>query len=327
MSTKKQHYIPRMLLKRFTVFRVPMRKPLIYQYDKEKGIERLVDIYDICRKNNLYEIKDAKGRISDKERNLIENGFSRLEFTWNKIIDKIEQGKDINQGERDKLVALLVLQLVRMPEVMKFTSNLLYEKSVDAGKPLTRNEADRYMKLALFVWGDVNYEENWMLNILFKKILFSKVVVIYHSNSNFILNGSRPVLWLKKSVTDDIDKCTWYLPIAKNYCIGLADKGAALYENIGVKETRCINIQNFWNDGRFIYGNEPILNLIGCEIDTIILDELKDVIVDTKISLRSLLLIPSYLRLLCSLYSHCDNICSKFTYYYRIAVCKKAIDN
>ncbi len=326
MSTKKQHYIPRMLLKRFTTFHIPMRKPLIYQYDKEKGIERLVDIYDICRKNNLYEIKDAKGRISDKERNLIENGFSRLEFTWNKIIDKIEQGKDINQDDRDKLVALLVLQLVRTPEVMELTSEWLYEKSVDAGKPLTRNEADRYMKLALFVWGDVNYEENWMLNILFKKILFSNVVVIYHSDSNFILNGSRPVLWLKKSVTDDIDKCTWYLPVAKNYCIGLVNKATALYENIGAKEIRCINIQNFWNDGRFVYGNGPILNLIGCKIDNVLLDRLKEVIVDTKISLRNSLLMPSYLRLLCSLYSRCDNIYSKLAYC-RIMIRKKAIDN
>ena len=55
MPTKKQHYIPRMLLKRFTTFRIPMKKPLIYQYDKEKGIERLVDIYDICRKSELLQ--------------------------------------------------------------------------------------------------------------------------------------------------------------------------------------------------------------------------------------------------------------------------------
>lgn len=326
MPTKKQHYIPRMLLKRFTMFRVPMRKPLIYQYDKEKGIERLVDIYDICRKNNLYEIKDAKGRISDKEVNLIENGFSRLEFTWNKIIDKIEQGKDINQDDRDMLGVLLVLQLVRTPEVMELTSEWLYEKSVDIGKPLTQNEADRYMKLALFVWGDVKPEKNWMLNILLEKILFGRIIVIYHSNSDFILNGSRPVLWLKHLATNDVDKCTWYLPIAKNYCIGLVNKETALYKNIGVKKTRCINIQNFLNDGRFIYGSEPISNLIGYEIDKTILDKLKKAIADTKISLRSSLLMPSYLRLLCSLYSRCDNICGKFTYC-RITIHKKAINN
>ena len=53
--TKKQHFVPRMILKHHTYFRIPMRKPIIYQYDKEKGICRTVDIYDICRKDNLYE--------------------------------------------------------------------------------------------------------------------------------------------------------------------------------------------------------------------------------------------------------------------------------
>lgn len=262
MSTKKQHYIPRMLLKRFTIFHIPMRKSLIYQYDKEKGIERLVDIYDICRKNNLYEIKDETGVISDEEINLIENGFSRLESVWNKIIDKIEQEKDINQNDRCMLGVLLVLQLMRMPEVMKFTSEWLYDKSACIGKPLTQNEADRYMKLASFVWGDVKPETNWILNILLENILVGKDIVIYHSNSNFILNGSRPVLCLKFFKTDTANNCIWLLPIAKNYCIGLANEGTMLYENIDENLTHFINIQNFQNDGRFVYGSESILKRI-----------------------------------------------------------------
>lgn len=262
MPTKKQHYIPRMLLKRFTTFHIPMRKPLIYQYDKEKGVERLVDIYDICRKNNLYEIKDESGAISDTEINLIEKGFSRLEFVWDKIIDKIEQGKNINADDRCMLGVLLVLQLMRMPEIMKFTSEWLYNKSADIGKTLTQNEADRYMKLASFVWGDVKPETNWILNILLENILVGKDVVIYHSNSNFILNGNRPVLCLKFFETDIINNCIWLLPITKNYCIGLTDEGAPLYNDIDENLTHFINTHNFQNDGRFVYGNEPILNLI-----------------------------------------------------------------
>lgn len=262
MPTKKQHYIPRMLLKRFTTFHVPMRKPLIYQYDKEKGIERLVDIYDICRKRNLYEIKDELGMISDEETNLIENGFSRLESVWNKIIDKIEHRKDITQDDRCMLGVLLVLQLMRMPETMKFTSEWLYYRSAGIGKPLTRNEADRYMKLASFVWGDVKPETNWILNILLENILVGRNVIIYHSNSNFVLNGSCPILCLKFFETDVVNNCTWLLPIAKNYCIGLTDEGATLYKDMDENLTRFINTRNFQNDGRFIYGSEPILNLI-----------------------------------------------------------------
>lgn len=260
--TKKQHYIPRMILKRFTTFHIPMRKPLIYQYDKEKGIERLVDIYDICRKNNLYEIKDETGVISDKEINLIENGFSRLESVWNDIIDKVEQEKDITDNDKCMLGVLLVLQLMRMPEIMKFMTEWLYDKSVDVGVPLTQNEADRYMKLASFVWGDVKPETNWILNILLEKILVGKDVVIYHSNSDFILNGSRPVLCLKFFKTDTVNNYIWLLPIVKNYCIGLTSIETVLHKDIDENLTHFINAQNLQSDGRFVYGSESILKRI-----------------------------------------------------------------
>lgn len=266
MPTKKQHYIPRMLLKRFTTFHVPMRKPLIYQYDKNKDIERLVDIYDICRKKNLYEIKNESGIISHKEINLIENGFSCLESVWNKIIDKIEQNKTINQNDRCRLGVLLVLQLIRVPEVMKFTSRWIYDTSMNIGKPVTQNEADRYMKLASFVWGDVEPESNWILNVLLNNILANKNIIIYRSEYDFILNGERPVLCLKLFDTNDINNCKWFLPITKNHCIGLVDeKGlpdeeTQLYVDINKDFTYFINERIFRNNGRFIYGRNPNLS-------------------------------------------------------------------
>ena len=262
MPTKKQHYIPRMLLKRFTIFHIPMKKPLIYQYDKEKRIERLVDIYDICRKNYLYEIRNESGIISHEEINLIENGFSHLESVWNRIIDKIEQEKNITQNDKCMLGILLVLQLMRMPEIMKFMSAWLYDKSAYVGKPITQNEADRYMKLASFVWGNVEPSTNWILNILLENILADKDIVIYHSNSNFILNGDRPVLCLNSFKTDDINNCIWLLPISKNYCIGLTNKGTTLYKDIDENLTNFINMHNFQNNGRYIYGSESILDQI-----------------------------------------------------------------
>ena len=115
----------------------------------------MVDIYDVCRKKNLYEIKNESGIISHKEINLIENGFSRLEFVWNKIIDKIEQNKTINQNDRCRLGVLLVLQLIRVPEVMKFTSRWIYDTSMNIGKPVTQNEADRYIEVGFFRCGEM----------------------------------------------------------------------------------------------------------------------------------------------------------------------------
>lgn len=127
---------------------------------------------------------------------------SFTESVWNKIIDEIEQKKDITQDDICMLGVLLVLQLMRMPEVMKFTSEWLFDKLASIGNPLTQNEADRYMKLASFVWGDVKPDTHWVLNVLLENILAGKNVVIYHSDSHFILNGSRPVLCLKFFETD-----------------------------------------------------------------------------------------------------------------------------
>ena len=259
MATKKQHYIPRMLLKHFTTFLSPMHKPLIYQYDKNKHIGQLVDISNICYSKYLYEIRDESGHISNKEINLIENGFSRLESMWDKIICKIEEGQCITQDDRCMLGVLLVLQVIRMPEVMEFISNWLYDTSANVRESLTRNKADRYMKLASFVWGQITPERNWILHILLKHFLDNKDIIIYHSNSEFILNGNRPVLCLKLFETDDSRYYHWYLPVTQEYCITLVEGGKLFDMDVDETWTNFLNLQNFQNNSRFIYGDKSIL--------------------------------------------------------------------
>ena len=97
--TKKQHFIPRMILKHHTYFRIPMRKPIIYQYDKEKGICRAVDIYDICRKDNLYEFRNEDGSIKESTRNAIENTLSWYESSWGKIFNKILSHQELTHPD------------------------------------------------------------------------------------------------------------------------------------------------------------------------------------------------------------------------------------
>ena len=69
-----------MILKRFMNTQVPLRKPIIYQYDKEKDVEiQIPKVADICIEKDLYEIRNDNGVISEEERNLIEKSFGRLE--------------------------------------------------------------------------------------------------------------------------------------------------------------------------------------------------------------------------------------------------------
>lgn len=261
MSTKKQHYIPRMLLKRFTTFRVPMRKSLIYQYDKKKNIERMIDVADACRENNLYELRNELGLIKDEEINLIEKGFSIMESIWNKILDKVDQHQEIDENDQAFLGILIVLQLMRTPEYIQFMQQWIYDMSDDMGYSFTKNQSDRYVKLASFIWGEISPETNWMLNVMFNKLLVDKYIVIYHSDSTFILNGGRPVLALNVIKPADVNYSQVYLPVSKHYCLSLHNNDSnEIYIEVPDGFVELINKHNFLNDGRFIYSSESLIN-------------------------------------------------------------------
>lgn len=261
--TKKQHYIPQMMLKRFMNTQVPIRKPIIYQYDKEKDIERQIPkVADICFEKNLYEIRNENDIISDEERNLIEDSFSRLESTWNVIIKKIEEKQDISKEERDMLALLLVLQLIRTPEVMKITKEWLNNACTEINKSLTQNEVDKYSKLASFVWETVKPETNWFLYKTLDVFLTNKNIIIFHTKNDFVVNSNRPVMLLINSKSENIQNCQLLLPIAKNYCIGLTNEKNILHEELNEEATKFINGHFFKNDGQYIYASKSIKNRI-----------------------------------------------------------------
>ena len=262
MPTKKQHYIPRMLLKRFTTFRVPMRKSFIYQYDKKNNIERMIDVADACRKNNLYELRDEFGLIKDEERNSIEKWFSFMESIWNKILDKIDQHKYLNSREQSVLSTLVVFQLMRTPEIMQFMKQWIYDTFNDMGRSFTNNQSDRYVKLASFGWGEISPKQKWILDLMFNKLLVGKYIVIYHSDATFILNGNRPVFTTGSIESVDINYCKCYLPVSKHYCLGLVEgNNNELYIEAPNWFVELINSHNFLNAGRFIYSSESLINI------------------------------------------------------------------
>lgn len=262
MPTKKQHYIPRMLLKRFTTFQVPMRKSLIYQYDKEKNIERMIDVYDACRENNLYELRTEFGLIMDEERNLIENWFSVMESIWNKILCKVDQHQKLNPIEQSVLSTLVVFQLMRTPEIIQFMRQWIYNTFNDMGYSFTNKQADRYVKLASFGWGEISPKQKWILDLMFNKLLVGKHIVIYHSDATFILNGNRPVFATGSIESVNVNYCKCYLPVSKHYCLGLVESNNnRLYIEAPNWFVECINGHNFLNDGRFIYSSESLINI------------------------------------------------------------------
>ena len=156
------------------------------------------------------------------------------------------------------LALLLVLQLIRTPEVMKITQEWLSNACTKINKTLTQDEIDRYSKLASFVWGSIDPKTNWILIELLEGFLAGKNLIIFHTNNDFILNGNRSVLLSVDFYKKEIQNCQLFLPITKNYCISLTNEKTSLHKEIGKDETNIINSAFFNNDGRYIYASSSI---------------------------------------------------------------------
>lgn len=263
MSYKKknQHYIPQMILRNHFNFQIPMKSPIIYQYDKKTGTERVTKTKEICKERNLYELKDEYGHISEEEQNVIENIFSCYERKWSNTIKKILRQEQLSDEDITCLYLLIALQLIRTPEFIDLISEWLQETSKNIGKPINKNVSDRYTKISAFIWNNENPKANWILYLVLKFVLSDKELVIYHSDTNFILNGNRPVLCINLFKNSDISIDYFLFPVSSHYCLGLInkDKAKSLYMDIPDGMTQFINTENFLNEGRFIYSCKSIL--------------------------------------------------------------------
>ncbi len=221
--TKHQHYIPRMILKRWGYWRVPMSNQFEYEGKKKKkkikvvyrntinNFEELKDIRDICYVDWLHEYK-KDGKVVDF--NVIENHFGYLENIWNGIIDKIEKKLSLTDKEVIWLKILIIKQLMRTPEAIIVMTETLQRLS-----PITmsQEDADRYYKISAFAMG-IQVEAQWAFWSYFKYYAGHPKLAIFHTNDNFILCDERPVLclhWFEGI------KPTMYLPVSPQYMLGL----------------------------------------------------------------------------------------------------------
>ena len=258
--TKKQHFIPRMILKHYTCFRIPMRKPMIYQYDKNKMIERLVDISEVCRANNLYELRDAKGNILEDYRNLYEQVFSNYESQWDKIIiNKILKKQNLSEKEILMIYLLLVLQLLRTPDAIEYLSDFILKSSEDIDN---QHDADRIVKIATFIGIEPNSKINWILDKFLNDILKNYQLIICHSHKNLILNGSKPVIGLHFFPQAFAFPEILAFPITPNFCLVLkvGNTNKILYQELSSSAADMINKVSFDVDSRYIYSSESIFD-------------------------------------------------------------------
>lgn len=237
-----------------------MRKPMIYQYDKKSNIERLVDIYDICRKNNLYEMRNNSGKIMDTYHNVIEKIFASFERDWDNILNKVEHNEYLSDNDKILLSVLIPMQFMRTPESLSLLNDMLFKACQNENYPISKNDLDRYIKASTFIWTEPFESNNWIIDRIIDMMLTGKKIIIYISKKPFILNGTRPTLHMKLHYALE-DR--WYFPVSKHYCLSLVDENAntPLYMHIPDAMTDIINDENIANEGRCVYGSTSIKDI------------------------------------------------------------------
>lgn len=274
-TTKRQHYIPQMILKQhfvdFKDAQIPERYPYLWQYDKVNNVERKIyDVSKICYEKNLYEFKDDSGQITPGTCNDLENYLSKCESKWNIVLKRIISYKDqiekVSIDDWALLFTLMVSQIMRTPEAIKYNTKYI-QNAVNSS---SKNSSEQYAKYISLVFEGIDNERNWMVSQLLR-LMFMKNIIIGHTDKIFLLNGNRPVL-IFSTANMAIRDATLYLPFNKHYCI-LMTPSYEHEENRTVTTNyyefpeafvKFLNQQNFENDGRFIYAGKKISMLVDC---------------------------------------------------------------
>ena len=277
-STKQQHYIPQMILKRFYADDYARddknkKNKYLWAYDKEKNKEyKIFKLKEICKRRNLYELKKYNN-IIEGTNNEIEKYLAKLELIWSKIFDKIENGNlDLSIDEIASIYHFVTIQMLRLPEIMK-TNTYLITKQIEVElkqnncKKINSELADAFAKFNALYPYDMNDENDRRLHWMFENVfleLAKKDLTIIHSSDTFILNDENPFV---VEFVSDMVKGGILFPFSKKYAIFLennADSDSIEFK--GIKDidrdsTKQINLA-IAKRGRFLYSAKKISSVM-----------------------------------------------------------------
>lgn len=271
--TKKQHYIPQMILKQHYAdlkdIQIPERYPYLWQYDKiNKSERKIYNVKEICYQKYLYEFKDDNGQAIPETRNCIENLLGKYETAWAITLKNImKYGKNIKKITLDDwalVFILIAMQIMRMPEMLKFNTQYIQNGMVN----VSQNQCEQYAKCISLIPHNVDKIECWMIRQLLA-LVTTKDIVIGHTDEVFLLNGDRPVLTFSAG-TSSFTKASFYFPFDKHYCILMNQpiqqgKNNMRYCDFPKAFVRFLNQQNYQNAGRFFYAGKRISTLVDLE--------------------------------------------------------------
>lgn len=222
--TKRQHYIPKMILKRHALSQVCENDKRIFYFNKKSWKNKCVKYEDLARENFLYEFKIGSEPICP---NLIEDRMSKLENMCNQIITKILNNEELSERDLYCLLLFTTLQITRMPEAVKIVENITNSKNIA-------------LKMCL-LWGQ-NIKDSQIFELFLEGNL-KKDIKILKSEKPFILGLERPVVILKDFAWENNQNLFVIFPFSSHYCLFLNpfSKDSQLFIEITKQETEIIN--------------------------------------------------------------------------------------
>ena len=248
---RKQHYIPKMVLKRFSfnsdlIKNKKNKNYNIFAYNTEDNKFECRNIDSISFVKDLYEYID----VSDDYINDVENSLSHMENDWSSILDKIEKNIMLNNDDIIKLNHFMYIQTLRTPTYIKMAQDVGKVMAYDNLNTTESNYVNYFLSL-LKCENIVHLAD--LIDLLLEKFNMQnhKLCILCSSHNNFILNGDNPVLQIINSNNDSF----WYLPISPNKCLMFyPDKYYfSFYHHVMYKDVNNIKYCMFESESQYIY--------------------------------------------------------------------------
>ena len=202
-NTIHEHFVPQVYLNQFGIIQVKRKdkKGLVFQYDtteKEKCEDR-VPTDSICFDDNIYEGYKNGIQITP---NLIEKHFAKVvEPYLGKItqitLDKTKQNKEVSSADLNELLVMMVIQTLRMPDVINGFANMWKIENK------TNNEDAKRIALLFCTpfFQSINKEYQILGDKLYDEAQALHLAIGY-TNDNTIITSDNPCVWLAKQNVD-----------------------------------------------------------------------------------------------------------------------------
>ena len=140
---KKQHFVPRMVLKNFCIENEP-GKCWEYSLHNKSFSKRIID--DLCAQNYLYEIRDDNGLFYYEDgKNVVENGFGQIETQFapflESLISRLEQETTliIAPNDLELLYVWISFLIIRNPIILHAIPLVAKEMGINIESKLSKS--------------------------------------------------------------------------------------------------------------------------------------------------------------------------------------------